>query len=64
MDQQANESKAIAQVSSDDARRNLAELLARAGHKEERIVITLYGREHAALVPIKDLERLRSLDAA
>ncbi len=51
-------------VQSDEARRGFAELLVRAGHKDERIVITLYGREHAALVPIKDLERLRALDAA
>ncbi len=49
---------------SDEARRAFADLLARAGHKDERIVITLYGREHAALIGMKDLERLRSLDAA
>lgn len=51
-------------VQSDEARRVFADLLARAGHKDERVVITLYGREHAALVGMKDLERLRALDAA
>ncbi len=50
-------------VSSDEARKSLADLLARAGHKDERIVITLYGKEHAALIGMKDLERLRALDA-
>jgi prevent-host-death family protein len=51
-------------VQSDEARRGFADLLARAGHKDERVVITLYGREHAALIGMKDLERLRALDAA
>lgn len=57
-----SESKESATVSSDEARRTLAELLARAGHKDERIVITLYNKEHAALIGMKDLERLRALD--
>lgn len=56
--------KEEASVSSEEARRSFADLLARAGHKDERIVITLWGREHAALVGIKDLERLRALDEA
>lgn len=54
----------LATVASDEVRKNLAELLARAGHKDERIVITLYGKGIVGLVPIKDLERLQALDAA
>lgn len=50
-------------VSSDEARRVFADLLVRAGHKDERIVITLYGKEHVALIGMKDLDRLRELDA-
>ena len=62
MAQQDTESKEDATVSSDEARRTFADLLARAGHKDERVVITLYGKEHAALIGLKDLERLRALD--
>lgn len=51
-------------VQSDEARRAFADLLARAGHKDERIVITLYGREHAAMIGMKDLQRLRELAPA
>jgi len=50
-------------VQSDEARKSFGELLARVGHRGERVVITLYGKEHAALVGMKDLERLRALDA-
>jgi len=57
------ESKEEAVVSSDEARKSFAEILARAGYKDERIVITLYGKAHAALIGIRDLERLRALDA-
>jgi prevent-host-death family protein len=49
-------------VASDEARRNFADLLARAAYKDERIVITMYGKEHAALIGMKDLGRLRALD--
>lgn len=51
-------------VSSDEIRRNLADALARAGHRDERVIITLYNKEHAALIGMKDLERLRELDLA
>ncbi len=63
-DGESKETKETATVSSEEARASLGELLARAGHKDERIVITLYGREHAALVGLKDLYRLRELDGA
>lgn len=64
MAQQETERKEVAAVSSDEARRTFADLLARAGHRDERVVITLYGKEHAALIGIRDLERLRALDGA
>lgn len=50
-------------ISSDEARKKFSGLLARAGHKDERVIITLYGREHAALIGLRDLRRLRKLDA-
>lgn len=42
----------------------LGDLVHRAGFSEERIVLTLNGRPTAALVSIKDLERLRQLEGA
>lgn len=63
MPQQETEGKETMAVSSDDARKIFGDLLARAGHRDERIVITLYGKEHAALVGMKDLARLRQIDA-
>lgn len=62
MAQQDTQGKDTGSVSSDEARKTFADLLARAGHKDERVVITLYGKEHAALIGIRDLERLRKLD--
>ena len=64
MPQQETDGKETTTVSSDDARRGLADLLARAGHKDERVIITLYGKEHAALIGMRDFERLRALDSA
>jgi len=46
------------------ARKTLGDLVIRAGYGNERIVITRKGKPTAALVGIRDLERLRSLDAA
>jgi prevent-host-death family protein len=63
MAQQDTEGKETATVSSDDARKGFADILARAGHRDERVIITLYGKEHAALIGMRDLERLRELDA-
>jgi prevent-host-death family protein len=64
MGQDDSEGKDVVRVSSDEARRTLADLLARAGHREEPVVITLYGKDHAALISMKDFERLRALDGA
>jgi prevent-host-death family protein len=62
MAQQEANGKETLSVSSDEARKTFADLLARAGHKDERVIITLYGKDHAALIGLRDLERLRQLD--
>lgn len=46
------------EVASDDARRNLGELLNRVGFGGERIVITRHGEPVAVLVSVADHERL------
>lgn len=46
------------------ARAVLGELVNRAGFGNERIPITRNGKQVAALVGMRDLERLRALDAA
>lgn len=44
-------------------RERIADVLAHVACRRERIVLTRHGREIGAIVPIEDLERLRSLDA-
>lgn len=51
-------------VSTDWARDNLGPLVLRAGYGNERIPISYHGELRAFLVGLKDVERLRSLDAA
>lgn len=51
-------------ISTDEARDNLGPLILRAGFGNERIPITYHGELRAYLVGPKDVERLRSLDAA
>lgn len=46
------------------ARATLGELVLRAGFGNERIPITRHGKQTAALIGIRDLEKLRSTDAA
>ena len=48
----------------EEARSQIGDLVLRAGLKNERIEITRFGKPIAALVPTKDLETLRALDAA
>lgn len=51
-------------VSTRDARKNLAELVNRVAYGKERFVVTRHGKGLAALVPLSDvslLERLRRL---
>ncbi len=45
-----------------EARENLSELINKAAYGNERIVLTRRGKELVAVVPIKDLNRLRDLD--
>lgn len=49
-------------VTAEEVRLKLGKFLARAGHRDERIVITLHGERHAALIGIRDFERLQELD--
>jgi prevent-host-death family protein len=46
------------------ARNALGDLVIRAGVRDERIVITRNGKQAAALIGMRDLERLRALDEA
>lgn len=51
-------------ISTADARRQLAELLNRSAYGKERFVVTRHGKEMVAIVPVEDLdllERLRGL---
>jgi prevent-host-death family protein len=51
-------------VSTREARKNLAELVNRVAYGRERFVVTRHGKGVAALVPLSDvslLERLRRL---
>ncbi|MDB4876483.1 MAG: Antitoxin Phd YefM, type toxin-antitoxin system [Gemmatimonadetes bacterium] len=51
-------------VSADETRKGLSEFLGRAGFGNERFVVTQYGKETAALIGMRDLQRLRDLDGA
>lgn len=51
-------------ISTRDARKNLAELVNRVAYGKERFIVTRHGKGVAALVPLSDvslLERLRRL---
>lgn len=45
-------------VAAEDARVRLGELMLRAGYGEERIVLTRHGKPIAALIGLRDLEKL------
>lgn len=51
-------------ISTDEARDTLGPLILRAGFGNERIPITYHGELRAALVGLRDLEKLRELDGA
>lgn len=51
-------------VSTDEARDNLGPLVLRAGFGDERIPVTYHGELRAYIVGLRDMERLRALDAA
>ena len=52
----------MTQVGAEQARKELADLLRRAGYAKERFVISVHGKELAALVSIEDLRALESLE--
>ncbi len=54
----------MADISTADARRNLAELVNRVAYGKERVVLTRHGKQLCALVPIEDLSFLDRLRAA
>ncbi len=54
----------VSEVTATEGRIRLTELMNRAGFQGERIVLTVHGRRVAALIGMKDFERLQTLDAA
>ena len=54
----------LAEIGAEEARRDLGELLSRAGFGGERILITRHGKPIAGLVSIEDVERLQRSAAA
>ncbi len=61
---QEAERKEATEVGMDAARVTLTDLMDRAAIAGERFVFTRNKKRRAALVPLKDLERLEALDAA
>ena len=51
-------------ISTAEARRNLAELVNRVAYGKERLVLTRHGKQLCALVPIEDLSFLDKLHAS
>ena len=52
------------EVTTAEARKNMAELLHRAAYGKERFVVTRHGKELVAIVPLEEvtlLDRLRTL---
>jgi prevent-host-death family protein len=52
------------EITTADARKNMAELLNRAAYGKERFVVTRHGKELVAIVPLEEvtlLDRLRTL---
>lgn len=64
MAEQESESKdgGVTEVMANDAQRGLPELLGRVQYGDERFKITKNGKDAAALVPVRDLDRLLDLD--
>lgn len=48
-------------ISTADARRQLAELLNRSAYGKERFVVTRHGKEMVAIVPVEDLDLLERI---
>jgi prevent-host-death family protein len=54
--------KGYAEIGADAARVGLTQLMGRVAFGNERIILTRNGKQAAALVPMKDLERLGTFD--
>lgn len=52
------------EVAATDVRGRLTELMNRAAYNGARFIVTVHGKPSGAIVGVKDLERLRALDAA
>lgn len=50
------------EVAATDVRDRLTELMQRASIAGERFALTVHGQRKAAIVPVRDLDRLRELD--
>jgi len=57
------ERKQETEIGLDVFRDDLTEFIGRAAFGGERFIVTRNGKQAAGLVPMKDLERLRELDA-
>ena len=51
------------QLAVSTVRERIADVLGHVALRRERIVLTRHGRKLGAIVPMEDLERLRSLEA-
>lgn len=51
-------------IAANDARDSFSELLGRAQHGKERVVIDRHGKPAAAIVPVEDLQLLESIEDA
>jgi len=54
----------MSDVSTAEARKNLAELVNRVAYGKERVVLTRHGKQLCALVPIEDLSFLDKIREA
>jgi prevent-host-death family protein len=53
----------IEEVAASEIRDRITDLMSRARYGGERFILTTNGKPSAALVSMRDLERLRALDA-
>lgn len=58
----ASGSSASEAITADAARDKFGDILGRASHGKERLVISRHGKRVAAIVPIEDLERLEAME--
>lgn len=64
MSKEPEEMRNMRNITTAEARKNMAELLNRAAYGGERFVVTRHGKELVAIVPLEDLtllQRLRTL---